>query len=1540
MSAAVPSPESNMPIAIVGIGCRFPGGVHDAAGFWRLLIDGVDAITDIPASRFDIDAYYDPKPGTRGRIMTKFGGFVDQPLEEFDATFFGISRSYAERLDPQQRLLLETSWEAMEDAGVDIVGLRGTPTGIFVGQWVSDFEHRLFDDTSGIDFQMAMGTGRYAAAGRLSYAFGFRGPSLSIDAACSSGLASVHLAVRSLRSGDSKVALAGGVNMILQPHIHLAYSYSRMMAPDGRCRFGDASGAGYVRAEGAGMVVLKPLADALADGDRVYAVIRGSAVNNDGDSSGSMGRPSRIGQEELIRSALRDGNVHASQLDYVEAHGTGTRAGDPVELGALATVLAGDRPPDAARTWVGSVKTNIGHTEAAAGIAGLIKAALMLQHRMIPPSLHFNTPNVDVAWDSIPIAIPTTLTPWPERDGAVFAGISSYGIGGTNAHVVLESAPVDGAAAALRQAVPVGTPAVLPISARSKAGLRAVAAQYAALLGDFDIPVYDLCAAAATRRSALTHRAAFVAVDRDAMRAALRDFSAGGPATVDGIVYDRAPRRVAFVVPGQGAQWTGMAREFMACEPVFRSALEACDAAARAHVSWSIIEQLKVDPAAHGYLGDRIDVIQPTLVALAIAYAAWFRSIGIEPDAVVGHSLGEVGAAAIAGVIDIATAMRIICARSALLQRTSGKGAMAVVELSRIDAVARIAAHADRVSVAVENGPRSSVISGDPDAVQEIVASLQRDGLFARLVQVDVASHSAQMEPLVPELVASLTGLQTCDAAVPLYSTVLGARATGIACDAEYWGRNLREPVQFATVVSNMIDDGIDLFVELGPHPVLTQAVEQVAHAAGKDVYAVACGRRDTSDLTAVRTAVAALWAHGGDVSWRAAMPWRGRHVALPFYPWQRERFWVDAGDLHAATRSEFTGAPALDTALRASLYTHEFQAVQMSATPEPRATRRWVVVSSGRVTAATALASELQQRGADVSVVEHMPDAGAAVGDGVRATDDIAIVVLPARDAELAYAPVRSINEVQGALRAAGSALTARIWWLTCGAHSVRGHGAAANSAQAAASWGAARVIAEEHPAWWGGVIDLASGADLAREARSVAEFLTAACDEDQVALRDGVVFAPRLVPLPPQASLPFRWRTDAAYLLTGGFGGLATRIATTMVAQGARRLVLLARTPLPPRAEWERIDPISPAGRRVSAVRALEHAGASVHVMCADVADEAAMRDALERYRAEGWPPIDGVVHAAGTLDNRLTGALTQAQFAHVMAAKVTGCEVLDRLLPDVGLFVTCSSIMAFLGLAGMANYAAANAGVDAVVAMRRARGRHAVSVQWCVWRDTGMVDDAQMRRNVDEMMHLGLRAISPDEGVSCFAVALSRPEAVIAVLPIDWSILARARGGRVQPLFRAIPEAMARSDAPDEWTLPIAAASGAARRELLETLVRTVVSDLLRRPAAQINAREAFGTLGVDSLLALEIRNRLQSALQRPLSATLTWNYNTVASLAAHLSDELASRLAPVAAAVVAANVPAEVDAPAIDGASLLDAMGGLSDDDALLALRRRR
>jgi phthiocerol/phenolphthiocerol synthesis type-I polyketide synthase B len=1510
MSASEPAP-----VAIIGIGCRFPGGVSDAAGFWRLLETGRDAVGEIPPDRMDVARYFDPKPATPGRMATRWGGFLDG-LDLLDADFFSLSPREAERLDPQQRLLLETAWEALEDAGQDLARLDARRCGVFVGQWISDFEARLFADPAGLDFQMTTGSGRYAASGRLSYALGFRGPSLTVDTACSSSLAAIHLALRSIRAGESRVAVAGGVNVILMPHINIAYSQSGMMAADGRCKFGDGAGDGYVRSEGAGLVVLKPLADAIADGDRVYAVVRGSALNNDGRGSGSMGTPSRLGQEELLRAAYADAGLSPGSVGYVEAHGTGTRVGDPVELAALGAVLKEGRAPGQP-VYVGSVKTNIGHTEGAAGVAGLIKTALALRAGAIPASLHCRTPNPVVPWAETPCTIPGALLPWDDDAGRI-AGVSGFGIGGTNGHIVLQAA----APTTPGQARPVErAAAMLPLSARSPAALRALAGLYADRLHGADAAALgDLCRNAALRRTALDHRAVFVAESAEAMAERLRQFAAGEAvaAAASGVVQAGEPPRIAFLLPGQGAQWIGMGRQLLAREPAFRAALERCEAAAARFVPWSIIGQLELEPDAEDFQLDRIDVIQPVLVALAIAYAAWLRAIGVAPDAVVGHSMGEVAAACIAGVLDLDRAMQIICRRSALMRRVSGQGAMALVELP-MDAIrSRLAGREEEVAFAASNGPRASVISGRPDAVGDVMAELAAEGVFTRLVKVDVASHSPQMAPLAVALRDELAGLEPGGAMVPLYSTVLGRRAEGAEFGRAYWARNMREPVLFSQAVRQMADDGIGVFLELGAHPVLLPSVQQTEPAA----VTIACGRRDMPEVASLLAALGALWVAGVALDWRLIMGEGGQTIDLPLYPWQRERHWAEAAELQPDAGSAGARVKPPGEEARGWLYRLAWPEAALPETisaPGTRIGARWLVLSDdadcGAAVAEALIASAADARAAPLNEIEAAL-AGAGTVDG--------LLVLSAPGADAAYLPLRVLQSCLAAGR------QPRLWFATRGAQAV-GAEPARLSVEQAALWGAARVIAEEHPELWGGLVDLDPAEPPAMAATLLARTLTQRDGEDQLAWRQGRRHALRLIPAAPERPQPGpAWRPDAAYLITGGFGAIGQQVARALAETGARRLILMGRTALPPRPAWSSTPPGSDLGQRIAAIRALEAMGVAIHAPAVDVSDEAALRGFLDTYAAEGWPPIRGVFHTAVSLNNRLAGAMDRAAFDSVVVSKLGAAQLLDRLLPELDHFVLFSSIGAFLPHPGVANYAAANAGLDALAADRRARGLPGLSIAWGPWSNAGLALGEAGAHAVSEMGRQGIQPV-PCDAAAMLCLWLSgqglsgQTGPTCAVMPADWRHFGRARAGRPAGLFRDLLAELPISTV-DASDVParLAAAEPAERRRILTELVTHAVSRVLKVAPARLDPRRTLGDMGLTSLLAIELRNRLEAALSRPLSATLAWNYPTIEAMAAHLLDD-------AEAATLPEPVPAESAMPA----ALAD-VAAMSEEAALLAL----
>ena len=694
------------PIAITGIGCRFPGGIKDPESFWKLLANGIDAITEVPSDRFDIDAFYDPHPGTPGKIVTRFGGFIED-IDEFDADFFQISPREANFIDPQQRLLAEVAWEAFEDGGVPQDELSKIKTAVYVGIYSNDYENRMFQDFSSVDLYAATGGAHYSAAGRLSYLFDLKGPSVTVETACSSSLVAVHLACRSLRSGESEMAIAGGVNLILNPHHSIAYSSGKMLSPEGRCKFGDTQANGFVRAEGCGIVLLKPLKRALEDNDRVYATILGSAVNNDG-RNGSLVAPSHEGQASVQIEAYRDAGVQPGRAVYIEAHGTGTTVGDPIEMKSFGQVIGSHRP-HGKPCLVGSVKSNFGHAETASGVAGLIKAALCLQHRMVPPSLHFKTPSPEIPWDDLNLEIPDKTRILIEEDFSAIAGVNSFGLTGMNAHIVLQEFLDERRAAASKaqEALDTNRQYLLPISAKSAESLATAAGRWQEFLAgsitNSRASLYNICYSASLRRTHHECRLVVVGRSKEDLANKLSDIIESNQiASTDPLQpYGSIGSKVVFVFSGQGPQWFGMGRALINKEPVFREKIENISLLLRKFADWSLIDEMLADEAFSRI--DRTEVAQPALFALQLALAALWESWGIRPDAVVGHSIGEVAAACCSGVLSLEDAVRVVYHRGRLLQRAHGKGQMAAVEMSAEEAETLIADYKGRLSIAAYN---------------------------------------------------------------------------------------------------------------------------------------------------------------------------------------------------------------------------------------------------------------------------------------------------------------------------------------------------------------------------------------------------------------------------------------------------------------------------------------------------------------------------------------------------------------------------------------------------------------------------------------------------------------------------------------------------------------------------------------------------------------------------------------------------------------------------------------------------------------------
>jgi acyl transferase domain-containing protein/acyl carrier protein len=892
---------SKEPIAIIGMACRYPGAVNTSS-YWHLIATGKNALSEPFRPRL-----FRGKSGFPELSGVGVGGLLED-VDCFDADFFDMSPREAACLDPQLRLLLEVSWEAFEDAGLTLEQVKGARAGVFTGAWTGDFENNLYAAGKPLDLHLITGAGRFPGPNRVSYALDLRGPSIAIDTGCSASLVAVHLACQSIWSGESEFALAGGVNAILRPEMTEGFLEANVLTTDRRCKFADVTANGYVRSEGVGMVVLKPLSKAARDGDPIYAVIRGGAVNSDGQSNQMLLHPSGEGQETLLRDACQDAAIDPRDVQYVEAHGTGTNAGDPVELGALGKVYG--CPDRSAPCLVGSVKTNIGHTEAAAGVAGLMKVALSLWHGAIPASLHFREPNPKVSWKKIALTVQTQTTPWP-APGPHIAGVSSFGLTGTNAHVLLEACPPEFARARAPRSAS-GELFLVPLSAKSPQALDELTRSHRGHGNDADAAISDLADlayTAALRRTHHAERLALVVREPQEFDDKLDSFLRREP--TPGTSWGRSnaePAKVAFVFPGQGAQWSGMGRQLFRESPVFRDEIERCDTVMRGLVDWSLLDLFTGSDA----LPERIDVIQPALFAVSAALARLWSDWGVEPDAVVGHSMGEVAAAYIAGALSLADAADVICRRSALMNRVRGLGSMAMVELPMEILAVRISAYGGHLSVAASNDASSTVLSGDTGALQRLLADLKDEQIFCRFIKVDVASHSAYVDPIRDDLLNAIHGICPRRGAIPMYSTVLGTVEYGEAFDSSYWAKNLREPVMFREAVQRLIHDGFGTFVEMSPHPLLITSIQAGLAEVGREGLSLPSLKREEHERASLLATAGSLYVAGHSLDW-SRVNGGGRCITMPGYPFQREHVWPDfsaiasnrpTGGQHAFLRS------------------------------------------------------------------------------------------------------------------------------------------------------------------------------------------------------------------------------------------------------------------------------------------------------------------------------------------------------------------------------------------------------------------------------------------------------------------------------------------------------------------------------------------------------------------------------------------------------------------------------------------------------------
>ena len=1756
------------PIAIIGAGCRFPGGARNLDAYWQLLLEGRDAVQKIPTSRWQ-------SFGNQAASPDWCAGLIEG-LDEFDASFFRISAREAASMDPQQRLLLEVVWQALEHAAQPPAGLVGSRTGVFIGITGHDYADLLREAGGAMDVYAATGNANNAAAGRISFTLGLQGPSVAIDTACSSSLVAIHLACQSLRNKESDLAVAGGVNTVLTAAAFECFYSWGMMAADGRCKTFDSRADGFVRGEGCGIVVLKRLSDALAQKDRILAVIRGSAVNQDGRSSG-LTVPNGPAQEAVIRQALAAGRVNPADIDYVEAHGTGTALGDPIESYAIGSVLGVGRQADQ-KLIVGSVKSNIGHLESAAGVAGLIKTILAMRHQTIPANLHFRELNPNVDWAGTQVQIPVEQHPWPRGPRKRLAGVSGFGFSGTNAHLVIEEAP---------EPPPRGLAIDRPLhvftaSAQTSEALESLLASYRSLRSNE--PFADLCFTANAGRNHFERRIAVTATCFEELQKAL---------PLDPSTFTTVPRetpRTAFLFSGQGSQYPAMGRDLFETQPVFRNALEACDAIIKPYLEHSLLDLLYGESGSRNpSLLDRTDYTQPVLFSLEWALAAMWRSWGVEPQVVLGHSVGEYAAATFAGFWTLEDGLRLIAERGRLMQSLGGGWGMLAVRCQQ-EAIAPFLA--PELSLAAVNGPENLTLAGRLDHLDRAEEQLRELGVTVKRLAVSHGFHSAQMEPIAHRF-ASLAANTPCQVPrLPLISSVTGKpldRRT--MADPAYWRQQVLQPVQFMQAMQTLGELGSNVYLEVGPGAALIGLGRNCVPPLGQ--LWLASLRAGTPAWEQLTNSVTKIYLRGGAIDWTGFdQPYQRRKISLPTYPFERQRHWIPAtksatpqrrtisvaskghpflqerredqqvpGRVTWSTQIDLERFPYLSDhcvqnipLVPATVYLeiatavgHEvFEARPVSVLDATFARPLFLqamtsyelrieyeAASSGptgvvKIFARSATASEwtlcatsriatLPDRLAEKSflptpaqfaawqplaaeefyarsttqgnawgvtfrgleriwfdgqtawsegavpspIVSDLPaylahpavaDAcghtlvalanfcefaagrgGAFVGESIgrvtlfaplrnrrfwtrariRPTEqpdvllgDVAVFdeegnclsylegarlrFLPAADPEhdprnwhyqvawrelpalssgkppdawliltgsdgfgrelarrmeLANTPClveelgfshsefnwvqrlaalcveqpgRTIGivnclgldggtpndhsteaAVERIVRAGGlvdslrslaavSPASAKVWIVTQGGQAPLPH-EGVESPEQSALWGMGRVFAAEHPELWGGLVDLCPHSTSEQNADALSRFLRLSPTEDQVALRQDSVFAARLERIVPPNPREIGFRKDAAYLITGGLGALGLEVARWMAQMGARRLVLLSRTPIPPRSEWISLNPGNATAKVIASLREIESLGATVFPVALDVADTPALAAWFAQWNRECQPAIRGVIHAAGTLTEAAIEDMDDSVLSATLRPKFAARE-LYRLADPAGLdfFVMFSSGSATLGAPRLGAYAAANAFLDGLASQLAAADQRVTSIAWGLWQE-GRMGNSQ-EGEASSLSRRGAIAISREAGLQALGLLL-QSGGPTAVLPLNWTEMAqRFPAMASSPFLSAVLASgiQAPHGQSERSRAKLLAIPQEARADRLVRQIQEALAAILGMPVDRLDPQAPLSRFGLDSLTAIELRNRILEETGVTLQMVRFLQEPSIADLAAEILE----------------------------------------------------
>ncbi|WP_442931634.1 type I polyketide synthase [Mycobacterium sp. 050128] len=1550
--------------AIVGYAARFPGAA-DADEFWDVLRQGRDAISEVPRDRWDVDEFYDPEPGAPGKVVTRRAGFVDD-VTGFDAPFFGMSTREVRLMDPQHRILLETAWRAVEHSGTAPTALANSNTGVFVGLATHDYLGMASDELTypEIEAYMAIGTSNAAAAGRISYRLGLQGPAVAVDTACSSSLVAIHQACQALRLKECDLALAGGANVLLTPATMITFSSAHMLAPDGRCKTFDAAADGYVRGEGCGVIVIKRLGDAIRDGDRIRAVIRGSAINQDG-ASGGLTVPNGVAQQRVIAEALKRAGLEPRDVGYLEAHGTGTSLGDPIEAQAAGAVLGAGREPGQP-LLMGSVKTNIGHLEAAAGIAGVIKVILSLENELLPQHLHFENPSPHIPWDRLAVQVVNEATAWQRNGRPRIAGVSSFGFAGTNAHVILSEAPVP-AAQPLAAPVPVEQPgdrrfSLLPLSARTPAALVRLAGEYRSWLSTHpEATLADVCLTAGTGRAHLEHRAALVVNSRESaieLLGALAD-DRPAPGLFRGESHDTP--KTAWLFTGQGSQYPGMARELFDTEPVFAETLKRCAAAVASILEKPLLELVfDIDGPDSEAMLRQTSYAQPALFAVEMGLARLWQSWGFEPDVVLGHSVGQYSAACVAGVVGLEDGAVLMAERGRLFASLPAGGRMVAV-FTAAERVENLANEFPSLSVAAYNGA-NTVLSGPAGDLEPAVAGLAADGVRCDWLDTSHAFHSALLDPILDEFESIADRFNYgAPQRIVIDNRTGAALGRSVKLDGAYWRRHARQPVQFAKSVHTLAGLNCKVLLEVGPRPVLTAAALSSWPDPATAPRAIASLRRNTADHRQITEAVAEAYVLGHLPEFAAFRRAHARKLDLPTYPFERRQYWFrddrdrpDPQQQPDVRRTEAVRlleegrieqlAALLDAdsddnqALRVltKLAAQHNQERTTQSIADDRYEIRWekAPVAPSRAQGAEGaswlligedcpalapLVDELIARGQQHRFL-GLPTSDAdeeQLADTLRTAAEqhspLRIVNVAAVDADLGLQTVPSMQSLlrmqhrilggtRRLFRAAVTAdLRAPIWLVTRGAQRVTDGDTVAP--EQSSLWGFGRAASLEHPQLWGGLADLAEGTadEWARFIGHISAAHDSASREDQVALRDQTVYVPRLVRREGQPSgTSLEIRTEATYLVTGGLGSIGLEIAGYLAAHGAKHLVLTSR-----RSPGEDVQ------KRIDALAA-QH-GCEIRAVAADVADA----HDVARLLAGVQPPLAGIVHAAGEIGTTPLSNLDDAEVDRVFAGKVWGAWYLSEAAADLRLdfFLSTSSIASVWGGYGQSAYGAANAFLDGMAWRLRERGVWATSVNFGPW-SAGMAD-AESRARLDQR---GIRALSPADALAGLADAAASSSAQGVVARIDWArfLPLYEQAGRrafLTELEREVPDAVP-PVTPSGKTQLVEQLTNAPlqqRKRLLTDYLRDAVAEVTRVDVAEIREDAGFFDLGMDSLMAVELRRRIEHGVGREIPITLVMDYPRLSDVADYLLGDVLELSAPAAAPQPAAAATTRTDEP---------------------------